>query len=87
VSLSAAALAANASCTFSVNVTATGSGPQNNVTGAVTSTEGGTGGTATASLLIAVRPAESIPTLHEWLLLMLGLLLAASAAMTIRRRR
>ena len=53
VSLSAAALAANASCNFTVNVSGTSTGTKNNVTGAVTSTEGGSGGTASASLNVA----------------------------------
>ena len=48
----------NASCTFSVNVTGTVIGVQNNTTGAVTSTEGGTGGTATASVAVVVPPSN-----------------------------
>ena len=53
ISLSGATLAAGASCTFAVNITGTTSGTQNNTTSAVTSTEGGNGRTATASLIVA----------------------------------
>jgi arabinogalactan endo-1,4-beta-galactosidase len=61
VSLSGATLAANASCTFAVNVVGIASGTQNNVTGAVTSTEGGAGKTASASVNVVApsqQPAE-----------------------------
>ena len=50
ISLSGGTIAASGSCTFSVNVTGIAAGVQNNTTGNVTSTEGGTGGTATASV-------------------------------------
>ncbi len=56
ISLSGANLAASASCTFSVNVTGIGAGLQNNTTGNVTSTEGGTGGTASASIKVEAPP-------------------------------
>jgi uncharacterized repeat protein (TIGR01451 family) len=52
VSLSGATLTVSNSCTFSVNVTATTAGTKNNVTGNVTSTEGGTGGAAAASIAV-----------------------------------
>src|SRR6185312_4499319 len=50
-------LAANASCTFAVNVTGVAAGLQNNTSGNVTSTEGGTGGTASASLNVVAPPS------------------------------
>jgi hypothetical protein len=53
ISLTDAILAASTSCAFSVNVTASALGTQNNTTGAVTSVEGGTGGTASASITVA----------------------------------
>ncbi|HEY1939547.1 MAG TPA: hypothetical protein VGJ33_16575 [Candidatus Angelobacter sp.] len=57
ISLSGATIAANASCTFSVNVTGITAGLQNNTTGNVTSTEGGTGGTASASISVEAPPS------------------------------
>jgi arabinogalactan endo-1,4-beta-galactosidase len=53
MSLSGATLLASSSCSFSVNVTGLTSGAQKNTTGAVTSNEGGKGGTATATLIVA----------------------------------
>jgi arabinogalactan endo-1,4-beta-galactosidase len=61
VSLSGASLAAATSCTFAVNVAGTSAGAQNNVTSAVTSTEAGNGGTASAQITVigpSQQPAE-----------------------------
>jgi arabinogalactan endo-1,4-beta-galactosidase len=60
ISLSGATLAAASSCTFAVNVAGAASGVQNNVTGAVTSTEAGNGGTATAQITV-VGPSQQPP--------------------------
>ena len=51
--LAGGSLAANASCTFNVAVTGTTSGTKNNTTSVITSTEGGNGNTASASLVVA----------------------------------
>jgi uncharacterized repeat protein (TIGR01451 family) len=59
VSLSGAALAASATCTFAVNVTGTTGGAKTNVTGAITSTQGGTGLTASAGLSVEGPPIIS----------------------------
>jgi hypothetical protein len=56
VSLSGVTLASGASCTLQVNVTGTGVGIKNNTSGAVTSTNGGTGGTASASTSVMAPP-------------------------------
>jgi len=61
VSLSSATLAAGVACQFAVNVSGTAAGPLSNTTTAVTSTEGGTGSTASASLFVigpSQQPAE-----------------------------
>src|SRR6185369_15417910 len=57
ISLSGGTIAASSSCTFSVNVTGIAAGTQNNTTGNVTSTEGGTGGTASASINVVAPPS------------------------------
>jgi uncharacterized repeat protein (TIGR01451 family) len=56
VSLSGASLNASTNCTFSVDVTGTTAGTKNNVTGNVASTNGGTGGTASASINVLAAP-------------------------------
>lgn len=84
VSLGGGVLAANGSCSFSVNVTGTTAGVKNNSV-SVTSTEGGAGNTSNASVTVASAPPPSgpppaaIPTLHGWLLALLGLLLPITA--------
>jgi hypothetical protein len=59
VSLSGATLPPNSQCTFAINVKGIAAGIQTNTTGQVSSTEGGTGGTATSSLHV-----EGPPTLN-----------------------
>jgi uncharacterized repeat protein (TIGR01451 family) len=61
ISLSGGTIAASGSCTFSLNVTGTVAGAKNNTTGNVSSTEGGTGGTASASFTV-VGPASLAET-------------------------
>jgi arabinogalactan endo-1,4-beta-galactosidase len=57
VNLSGASLVAGASCTFAVNVVGATAGAQNNVTSAVTSTEAGNGGTASAQITV-IGPSQ-----------------------------
>ena len=59
-SLSGVALAATASCSFSVNVTGTTAGNKTNITGAITSNEGGTGMTASATLAVVAPPSLAV---------------------------
>jgi len=56
ITLSGASVAHNASCTLSVNVTGTVAGDGNNTTGAISSTEGGTGTTSNTATLKVVAP-------------------------------
>lgn len=56
VTLSGATLAPGATCAFSVNVTATAVGTQNNTTDAVSSREGGNGNMASATLRVSASP-------------------------------
>jgi uncharacterized repeat protein (TIGR01451 family) len=63
VSLTGASIATSTSCTFSVNVTGSTGGVKNNTTGNVTSTEGGTGGTASASVTV-LMPDVTITKTH-----------------------
>jgi hypothetical protein len=93
ISLATATLAGSASCSFGVNITAIALGTQNNITGAVTSTEGGTGGTATASVDVTSAPppppsppAVPVPALQDWALALLALLIGAIAFAFLRRQ-
>ena len=63
INLVGATILANSSCTFSVDVLATATGAQVNTTDAVTSVEGGTGGTATATVTV-VTPDLTIALSH-----------------------
>ena len=57
VNLSGGTLPAGGSCTFSVNVVGATAGTKNNTTGQITSVEGGTGGTASASINVVAPPS------------------------------
>ena len=59
VRLAGATLAQGSSCTFAVNVTGTAAGQENNSTSGVTSTEGGTGTRAAASIVVVAPPTIS----------------------------
>ncbi len=84
-------LPANTSCTYSVNVTGTTLGTKNNTTDAITSDQG-TGGTASASLTVVAvgppPPAPSVPapSLQQWALCLLGLLILCVTAGVISRQ-
>ncbi len=64
VSLTGGTVAASGICTFVVNVTGTTGGNKVNTTGAVTSTNGGTGNTATASVIVVGMPDLTISKSH-----------------------
>jgi uncharacterized repeat protein (TIGR01451 family) len=60
ISLTGGQIPANATCTFSVDVLAVATGTQVNTTDPITSTEGGTGGTATASVDVFGPPGMTV---------------------------
>jgi CSLREA domain-containing protein/uncharacterized repeat protein (TIGR01451 family) len=64
ISLAGATIAGSGSCNFSVNVTGVTAGNKVNTTGAVTSANGGTGNTATASIVVLARPDLTIAKTH-----------------------
>ncbi len=79
ITLTGATLGIGTVCTAVVNVTSFLPGTANNTTGPVSSANGGTGLTATASIVIN-PPPSAIPALSTWVLLLLGLALVFSAA-------
>jgi hypothetical protein len=85
ISLTGGTIPVNSNCTLTVNVTGTTAGVKSNTTGNVTSTNGGTGNIATASA--NVSSAVGIPTLNEWGMIMLIVLLGIGAICYLRRRR
>jgi uncharacterized repeat protein (TIGR01451 family) len=86
VVLSGGGLPAGGSCTISVNVTGVTVGAKRNITSPVTSTEGGTGGTASARLGVLPSPPP-IPTLSPRALALLALLVAGAGASLFSRIR
>jgi uncharacterized repeat protein (TIGR01451 family) len=62
ITLSGAAIPAAGACTATVNVTGTTPGRKDNTSGAVTSTEGGNGNAASASIVVAAPPSVTITT-------------------------
>jgi hypothetical protein len=85
VSLTGASLAANTSCSFTVNVTASSLGTKVNTTSVVTSVEGGDGNTASATVTVGVL--APIPTLSQWALWILSLLMLAATGVVMYSRR
>jgi hypothetical protein len=57
--MNAVTLAPGASCTWSINVTATSAGAKNNTTNAIGATESGSGGTASAAIFVIGTPVLS----------------------------
>lgn len=67
ISISGGTIVASGSCTVSVNVTSAANGVYNNTTDTVSSSNGGTGGTASAAITFTPKPtiskAFSVPTI------------------------
>ncbi|MBK9965663.1 MAG: VCBS repeat-containing protein [Holophagales bacterium] len=83
VSLSGATLSAGGACTFTINVVVTGVGVVTNTTGPVASSEGGSGGSASASITVG---EVSVPTLAAAGLALFGMLVALLGLAAIRGR-
>jgi hypothetical protein len=64
IALSGGSLAAGVSCTVSIKVIASAIGSYTNSSGSVSSTNGGTGNTASASLLVISAPCNSSTVTH-----------------------
>ena len=87
VSLAGVTIAANSSCTLSVDVAATQAGTLANTTDQVTATGTLPGNTASATLMAFVPlPPPTIPALERWGLAVLALLLAMAGAVDVHRR-
>jgi len=65
ITLSGATLAVGSACTFSVSVTGTADGAQVNTTGAVTSANGGTGNSATATITVTSAPLITLQPTNQ----------------------
>ena len=86
VALSGATLPVNAGCALAVNVTAAAAGTYNNTTDAITSTNGGTGNSASASLtVVGSAVAVSVPATSGPVLAFVALLVAALGIVLLRR--
>jgi uncharacterized repeat protein (TIGR01451 family) len=85
IALAGATIAAGGQCQFSVPVIDVAVGNFTNTTAAVTSSNGGTGGTASASLTVVSRPL--IPTLSPWVLALLAATLFFATLRYGRRRK
>jgi len=89
VALSGGTIPANGSCQVTVNMTSNTPGTYANSTGVVTSTNAGSAGPATAQLVVVavLAPATAIPTLAQWALVLLTLLLGFAGAAAHRSPR
>ena len=77
-------LGAGASCSVPMHMHATALGPITNNTSQVTGTGVPPGGPASATLNVIAASAASIPTLSEWMLIVLAIMIATIAIIAIR---
>jgi len=76
-------VAAGTTCTIEVNVTSSTADTYTNTTGDLTSSSGNSG---TATDALTVTTPAPIPTLNEWGVVVLSLLIASTGAVIVRRR-
>ena len=84
IALSVATIGANSQCQFSVTLLAADLGQYTNTSGNVTSDNGGSGGSASATITV-LMPAL-IPMLDNWALALLGTMLLIAALLAVRQR-
>jgi uncharacterized repeat protein (TIGR01451 family) len=84
VTLSGANLVASGSCSFHIDVLATGSGQMSN-TVSVSSNEGGTSSSPT-SVVLTVSPGTPVPVLNPWGMGLLVVLMGITTYVALRRR-
>ena len=87
VSLTGGSIATSSNCTVTVGVRGTALGNLINTTGAVSSTNGGTGNTATASVNVLDLYTTNVPTLTEWGMILFTVFLGIGSVYYLRRRR
>lgn len=85
-SLGNVTLGAGASCSVPVSMHATIPGAITNTTSQVTGTGVPPGGPASAILNASPPAIANIPTLSEWMLILLAIMVAATAIMSLRNR-
>lgn len=87
VSLTGGTIAANGVCAVTLNVTATAAGTYSNTTDAVTSTNGGAGNTASATLSVLSTATVPVPASSGPALALVALLLAGFGLRGLLRKR
>jgi hypothetical protein len=84
ISYTGGTVSASSACTVQADVTSSTSGNHNNTSRDLTSSAGNSG---TAADTLVVNPPPPIPTLNEWAMILLSILLVVSGVIVLRKRR